>query len=111
MKSNPYLPIIAVFLTFNASAQALREHSDLQLLQQQVIVTQKLAERAARAQSHIDENRYRFNYLRFDADLKRVRQGIHNYLAPSRAQPADLVELSGDYRTEALHSSPSNEHD
>nr|WP_329603022.1 RAQPRD family integrative conjugative element protein [Pseudomonas putida] len=40
-----------------------------------------------------------------------MRQGIRKYLSPSRAQPADLVELTGDYRAEAPHSSPSHEHD
>ncbi|AFO50040.1 hypothetical protein T1E_4211 [Pseudomonas putida DOT-T1E] len=40
-----------------------------------------------------------------------MRQGIQQYLSPSRAQPADLVELTGNYRAEAPHSSPNDEHD
>lgn len=111
MKSNPYLPIIAVLLTFDAGAQALHEHSDLELLQHQVSVIQQLTERAARAQDHIDEGTYRFDYLKLDADLERIRLGIHNYLSPSRAQPADVVELDGDYRAETPHLSTSDEHD
>ena len=44
--------------------------------------------------------RYHFDYPRLLADLARVRAGILAYLTPSRAQPRDLSELVGDYRTE-----------
>ncbi|WP_422775429.1 RAQPRD family integrative conjugative element protein, partial [Pseudomonas aeruginosa] len=33
-------------------------------------------------------------------DLARVRAGIQAHLTPSRAQPRDLSELAGEYRTE-----------
>jgi len=50
--------------------------------------------------------RYHFDYPRLLADLAQVRTGIQTYLAPSRAQPRDLTELSGDYRREHIsHSS------
>ncbi|EPG4576188.1 RAQPRD family integrative conjugative element protein [Enterobacter hormaechei] len=44
--------------------------------------------------------RYHFDYPRLLADLARVRAGIQAHLTPSRAQPRDLAELAGDYRTE-----------
>lgn len=44
--------------------------------------------------------RYYFDYPRLLADLARVRAGIQDYLAPSRAQPRDPAELAGDYRDE-----------
>lgn len=44
--------------------------------------------------------RYHFDYPRLLADLARVRAGIHGHLKPSRAQPRDLSELAGDYRSE-----------
>ena len=44
--------------------------------------------------------RYHFDYPRLLADLARVRAGIRAHLTPSRAQPRDLSELVGDYRTE-----------
>jgi len=44
--------------------------------------------------------RYHFDYPRLLADLERVRSGIQAYLTPSRAQPRDLSELAGEYRTE-----------
>lgn len=44
--------------------------------------------------------RYHFDYPRLLTDLARVRAGIGNYLAPSRAQPRDPAELAGHYRSE-----------
>ena len=44
--------------------------------------------------------RYHFDYPRLLADLARVRAGIQAHLTPSRAQPRDLSELAGEYRTE-----------
>jgi len=40
------------------------------------------------------------------AELARVRAGIQAYLTPLRAEPRDLSELAGDYRTEPV-ASPS----
>ncbi|MDG3999986.1 integrative conjugative element protein, RAQPRD family [Achromobacter denitrificans] len=44
--------------------------------------------------------RYHFDYPRLLADLERMRTGIQAHLTPSRAQPRDLSELTGEYRTE-----------
>jgi RAQPRD family integrative conjugative element protein len=43
--------------------------------------------------------RYHFDYQRLAADIARMRQGLQEYLAPSRAQPRDATELSGHYTT------------
>jgi len=51
--------------------------------------------------SIIAGERYHFDYPRLLTDLAQVRTGIHAYLTPSRAQPRDVTELSGDYRNEA----------
>ena len=50
--------------------------------------------------SVIPGERYHFDYPRLLADLARVRTGIQAHLTPSRAQPRDLSELTGEYRTE-----------
>lgn len=50
--------------------------------------------------------RYHFDYPRLLADLARVRTGIQAHLTPSRAQPRDPSELTGNYRTEQA-ASPS----
>jgi len=44
--------------------------------------------------------RYHFDYSRLLADVARMRSGIQMYLSPSRMQPRDMAELSGDYRNE-----------
>ncbi|AUF96909.1 hypothetical protein CXQ80_14215 [Pseudomonas sp. 02C 26] len=106
----PYSLLITCLIAATASAQDVRERSDLSLVQRQITAIELLADRANRSVD-IAGARYRFDYPRFTADLDRVRQGISKYLSPSRAQPADLVELIGDYRAEAHDSSLSNEHD
>lgn len=103
--------LLSCVVSLGAVAQDARERSDLGLVQQQITSIELLADRASTASVSTAEARYRFDYPRFAADLERVRQGIQKYLSPSRAQPADLIELSGDYRTEAPHSRSSDEHD
>ena len=106
------LPLLVICLvTLPAVAQENRERSDLGLVQRQFNAIDQLAARAKSCSDDAVGTRYRFDYPRFAADLERVREGIQQYLSPSRAQPADLVELAGQYRAEAPHSSPSNEHD
>lgn len=43
--------------------------------------------------------RYHFDYQRLVGDIARMRQGLQDYLTPSRAQPRDTTELSGQYTT------------
>lgn len=50
--------------------------------------------------------RYHFDYPRLLADLARVRSGIQAHLTPSRAQPRDLAEMAGEYRTERPMPAP-----
>lgn len=45
--------------------------------------------------------RYTFNYARLSADLDLLRQGINDYLTPSRAQPRTPPELTGHYTRSA----------
>ncbi|HDS1705658.1 MULTISPECIES: RAQPRD family integrative conjugative element protein [Pseudomonas] len=111
MKLSPYTLLITCFFALTTAAQDALESSDLGLVQQQIGTLELLADRARSSAADSDNPRYRFDYPRLAADLERVRHGINNYLSPSRAQPADMVELAGDYRAESLHSSPSNEHD
>ncbi|WP_130905552.1 MULTISPECIES: RAQPRD family integrative conjugative element protein [unclassified Pseudomonas] len=111
MMLSPYPLLFACMVALTATAQDVRERSDLGLVQRQIIAIEQLADRARSSQIGVDTARYQFDYPRFAADLQRVRQGIYKYLSPTRAQPADLAELTGDYRAEVPHSSPSDEHD
>ena len=60
----------------------------------------------AKAIAAASPGRYAFDYPRFARDLDRLRQGITDYLHPTRAQPRDSVELSGDYRRESPKALP-----
>lgn len=111
MMLSPYPLLIICLVAVTAAAQDVRERSDFGLMQRQIDALEQLADRARSGGTGTDQVRYRFDYPRLTADLERVRQGISNYLSPSRAQPADMVELTGDYRAEAPHSGPSDEHD
>ncbi|MFJ4256408.1 RAQPRD family integrative conjugative element protein [Pseudomonas monteilii] len=103
--------LLTSVVSLGAVAQDAPEHSELGLMQRQIAAIQLLADRASSSSVDAAGARYRFDYPMFTADLERVRQGIHKYLSPSRAQPAEMVELTGDYRTEASVARPSHEHD
>ena len=111
MKTTSYSLLLVCLFSLGVTAQDAPERSDLGLVQQQITSIELLADRANSGSVDAAGARYRFDYSRFAADLGRMRQGIHNYLSPSRAQPADQVELTGDYRAEAAPARPSNEHD
>ncbi|HBN9751799.1 TPA: RAQPRD family integrative conjugative element protein [Pseudomonas aeruginosa] len=72
------------------------EHEQLAALARQLDLIDRLAEHAANTAPQ-ERARYHFDYARLRADLKRVRAGLQDYLAPQRAQPRDPVPLVGDY--------------
>ncbi|POF88768.1 integrative conjugative element protein, RAQPRD family [Pseudomonas putida] len=111
MRTYAFPLFVVCLVTLPAVAQESRERSDLGLIQRQFTAIDQLADRAKSSSENIDGARYRFDYPMLTADLERIRQGIHKYLSPSRAQPADMDDLIGDYRTEASVARPSHEHD
>ncbi|MFT2158596.1 RAQPRD family integrative conjugative element protein [Pseudomonas putida] len=111
MKPFPYFLLLAYLITLPAIADGVRERFGPSQMQRQFTVIEQLTDRAQSGSDSTARMRYRFDYPRLADDLARVRQGINEYLSPSRAQPADLVELTSDYRAEAVHTRPSDEHD
>ncbi|MEW9678442.1 RAQPRD family integrative conjugative element protein [Pseudomonas sp. TE50-2] len=111
MKNTSPSLLLVCLVSLGAAAHDVRERLDLSLVQRQIAAIEQLANRASSDSVDIAGARYRFDYPRFTADLERMRQGVHKYLSPSRAQPTDLVELTGDYRAEVPHWVPSDEHD
>ncbi|MDH0645232.1 RAQPRD family integrative conjugative element protein [Pseudomonas sp. GD03858] len=111
MNNSSFAPLLACLVSFGAAAQDVPERSDLGLVQRQLTSIALLADRASSSSVDAAETRYQFDYSMFAADLKRMRQGIHQFLSPSRAQPTDLVELAGQYRAEKTDLSHSDEHD
>ncbi|ENP1270534.1 integrative conjugative element protein, RAQPRD family [Salmonella enterica] len=55
--------------------------------------------RALSAQS-ADDGRFYFDYVRASQDILAMKQGISQYLDPSRAQPRDAAAVEGRYRQE-----------
>jgi RAQPRD family integrative conjugative element protein len=88
-----------------AQASSADEHIRLALILQQLQHIDALSHEAA-ANAPTTYARYAFDYPRFTHDLERLRQGITDYLHPSRAQPRDPAELSGDYRREPAEVRP-----
>ncbi len=111
MKTTSSSLLLVCLVSLGTAAQDSPERLDLGLVQRQITSIELLADRASSSSVDSAEARYRFDYSRFVGDLERMRQGIHKYLSPSRAQPADLVELTGDYHAEASLARPSDEHD
>jgi len=83
----------------HASAASASEHTNLHVMLRQL---ESLEDTAHRSAQITDEpgKRYSFDYQRLTEDIARIRQGLKDYLSPSRAQPRDPVELSGSYTTE-----------
>ena len=88
-----------------ALASSADEHTRLALVLQQLQRIDALS-LEAEVSTASDQARYAFDYPRFARDLELLRQGITDYLHPSRAQPRDPVELSGHYRRELPEAQP-----
>lgn len=89
-----------------ALASTADEHTRLALILQQLQRIDSLSREAEGAAATARQARYAFDYPRFARDLEHLRQGITDYLHPSRAQPRDPNELSGDYRRESPEALP-----
>lgn len=80
-----------------ATANDAVEREQLVALVRQVDLIDRLVEHAANTAPQ-ERARYHFDYARLQQDVERIRQGLHNYLTPQRAQPRDPIELLSDYR-------------
>lgn len=111
LASVSWLVACTIVLFAPVAAADSQERAQLNLIVRQFDAVERLADRAQVAADASDSARYRFDYAQFTHDLQRVRQGIHAYLSPSRAQPADLIELPADYRHDATSVGNAHEHD
>jgi len=109
--SKPSLILLAVLLPPPVLAQEGLEARQLGLIIRQLDAIAGVAERSKFAAPPTGEPRYRFDYEQLAQDLRRIRQGVNDYLAPSRAQPNELTQLSGSYRANEPTAGPSHEHD
>jgi RAQPRD family integrative conjugative element protein len=73
------------------------DRQPLAAIVRQIDLLDRLTEHVANTPPHARKG-YHFDYARLHQDIERIRQGLHDYLTPQRAQPRDPVELFGDYR-------------
>ncbi len=81
------------------AAGTASEQANVDVMIRQLNAVEAVARRSAELPSD-GSSRYRLDYNRLAADIARIRQGLQDYLAPSRAQPRDAAELSGQYQRE-----------
>ena len=102
------LLLLPIALAYSSSyAASAHEQDQLSLVQRQLDIIERLATQAEAASTAEPDDRYRFDYPRLSQDIQRIRQGMQNYLSPSRAQPHDAGELVGDYRLDIPSVEPS----
>lgn len=105
LRSATCLLCLVAMTSFDAMAYAGDERAELDLIIRQLQTAGQVAQRAEQASN--SGARYRLDYPRLRNDLQHIEAGLHDYLSPRRAQPADPSELIGDYTTEpARESSP-----
>lgn len=80
----------------DAVAATASEHANLAVMIRQLNALEDTARRSAQVAAEPGQ-RYFFDYQRLASDIQRVRQGLQDYLTPSRAQPRDPAELTGNY--------------
>lgn len=98
---------LAVMAFHSGSFGASGQEQQLILLSRQLDTLDTLVRRATRFEAPESNARYRFDYPRLTQDIQRIRQGVKDYLSPSRAQSRDPSELVGDYRLDTPQAEPS----
>lgn len=83
----------------HAAAASASEQANLDVMIRQLNALENTARRSAQVADEPGK-RYFFDYQRLAGDIARIRHGLEGYLTPTRAQPRDPVELSGQYTTE-----------
>ena len=88
-----------ILSTSQAVAASASEQANLDVMIRQLNALEDTARRSAQVADEPGK-RYFFDYQRLAGDIARIRHGLEGYLTPSRAQPRDPAELSGQYTTE-----------
>lgn len=103
----PCLLLSLAIVDGSSYAASSHEQDQLSLVQQQLDIIERVATKAEAASTPQPDDRYRFDYPRLSQDIQRIRQGVQDYLSPSRAQPRAPSELVGDYRLDTPPAEPS----
>ncbi|KXU38330.1 RAQPRD family plasmid [Ventosimonas gracilis] len=94
--------LLAMLLSPAALAEAAHQRIELAAALRQLDALERLVRHSQANTPVVAGERDHFDYPRLLTDLVQVRIGIQTWLTPSRAQPRDLSELSGDYRREQV---------
>ncbi|MBM0142417.1 hypothetical protein ALQ53_00833 [Pseudomonas cannabina] len=93
-------------LLFSAHAQAAgtaSEQANVEVMIRQLNALEAVAQRSVDLPQD-PAQRYHLDYPRLVSDIARIRQGLQDYLSPSRAQPRDPVDISGQYNVSGDHT-------
>ncbi|HGG4727794.1 TPA: RAQPRD family integrative conjugative element protein [Salmonella enterica subsp. enterica serovar Hvittingfoss] len=97
------IPVTLLALLLSVSSAFASEKDELALVMRQLDQLQTSLDRAQTLSAQASgDGRFYFDYTRATGDIRAMKQGISQYLAPSRAQPR-LPEgdaVSGQYRLE-----------
>ncbi|WP_258230393.1 integrative conjugative element protein, RAQPRD family [Pseudomonas protegens] len=91
-----FLAFVVLLAGSVSAVAASNEQVQLELLIRQLDALEATAQRGAQSATEPGQ-RYYFDYPRLATDIARIRQGLRDYLTPSRAQPRDPAQLSGHY--------------
>ncbi|MFA1029892.1 hypothetical protein ALP10_03867 [Pseudomonas syringae pv. helianthi] len=89
--------------TYARAAGTASEQANVEVMIRQLNALEAVAQRSADLPSE-SAQRYHLDYSRLVSDIARIRQGLQDYLTPSRAQPRDPVEISGQYNVSGDHT-------
>ncbi|EKC7222358.1 integrative conjugative element protein, RAQPRD family [Salmonella enterica] len=101
--SRRYFLIPAILLSLAAPAALASEKDELALVMRQLDQLQASLDRAQTLSAQASgDGRFYFDYTRATGDIRAMKQGISQYLDPSRAQPRQPEgdAVSGQYRRE-----------
>lgn len=100
------LTILMVGLAPATQADTPAQRQELAAAMRQLDALERFVAQSAANTPVTPGERYHFDYPRLLDDLARVREGIQFHLTPSRAQPREPAELSGDYRKDTPDDAP-----
>lgn len=99
---NGYLATFIVgslfFVNPAQAAGTASEQANIEVMIRELNALEAVARRSGELPND-GSQRYHFDYPRLAGDVAHMRQGLQDYLSPSRAQPRDTTELSGHYTT------------
>ncbi|UXZ97221.1 RAQPRD family integrative conjugative element protein [Pseudomonas phytophila] len=92
-----------VLATHAQAAGTASEQANVEVMIRQLNALEAVAQRSADLPNE-SAQRYHLDYSRLVSDIARIRRGLQDYLSPSRAQPRDPLEISGQYNVSGDHT-------